>query len=87
MSKHADTPFQGALEVVATLSDRAIEASLVELKTRDELTRALGTALRHGISIDELSAESGLTPKEIRRRVTKGLFFGEDLASLSGISG
>lgn len=84
--KHTDTPFRGHLEVVATLSGRAIEASLVEMKAHDELTVALRTALRNGVGIDELSAESGLAPREIRRRVSRDLALGEDIASFSGIS-
>jgi hypothetical protein len=50
------------------LSEWAIEASIEELRSRDRLTIALRDALKHGADINELSAITGLTCIEIRRR-------------------
>lgn len=84
MHKFANSPFEGHLEVIATLSGDAINASLRELQKQDRLTLALRESLRNGVSIDDLSAASGLAPAEIRRRIERELTFGEDLASLTG---
>lgn len=84
MRKYRNTPYDGELDVVATLSERAIAASLAELRSQDELTLALRAAQRIGVSIDTLSAESGLTPEEIRNRLRRNLTFGEDLAAVTG---
>src|SRR4051794_12666981 len=78
-------PFDGTRDVVITLRDRAIEASIAELKRQDELTVALRSALKNGVDVNELSEASGLTVKEIRMRVERELNIGEDMASLSGI--
>ena len=69
MRKFRHTQFAGELEVVATLSGRVIEASLAEQRVQDDLTRALRELLARGVPVDELSAESGLTPAAIRARV------------------
>jgi AraC-like DNA-binding protein len=73
------------LDIVAEISAGAIRASIAELREQDRLTVALRAALRAGISIDELSNESGLSPREIRRRCEGELFLGEDLETLAGI--
>jgi len=78
-------PFDGQLDVVATLAGDAISASIAELRQRDKLTVALRTALRHGATLDELSAASGLTPSEIRRRVDAALLIDDDLDDLVGV--
>ena len=72
------------LEVVAQISAGSIRASIAELRERDRLTVALRSALRAGVSIDELSAASGLAPQDIRRRVEGELHLGEDLELLTG---
>lgn len=82
---HDTSPFDGSLDVVASLSDRLVHASIEELKRRDDLTIALRSLLRDGASIDDLSAACGLTCAEIRRRVEGELHLGEDLAELSGL--
>ena len=66
MNKFEDNPFDGELEVIATLRDRAIEASINHVQVRDELFSALEYGLKTGISIDALSDASGLTTDEIR---------------------
>jgi hypothetical protein len=81
-----NSPFDGQLDVVATLAGDAIEASIAELRQRDRLTIALRAALRAGVSADELSAASGLTPDEIRRRAASTLFVEDDLDDLAGVS-
>lgn len=69
MSTFRDNPFHEALEMVATLRDRQIEASLAEMRCHDELTRALRELSEHGIDIDALSDASGLPVEQIRRRI------------------
>jgi hypothetical protein len=66
MNKFEDNPFDGELEVIATLRDRAIEASINHVQVRDELFSALEYGLKTGISIDALSDASGLTTEQIR---------------------
>ena len=72
-------------DVVITLRDRQIEASIDELKARDELTMALRQALNYGADINDLSDASGLTTDAIRTRVDSDLAMGEDLAGLAGL--
>lgn len=66
MNKFEDNPFDGELEVIATLRDRAIEAAAVQQSYRDDLIAALEFGLSQGISVDALSDASGLTTDEIR---------------------
>jgi hypothetical protein len=84
MSHFRNSHFEGQLEVVATFRDRAIQASIEELRKRDELTIALRSAARSGVSIDELSDASGLAPSDIRKRIDGELALGEDLANFAG---
>lgn len=76
---------QAYLGVIEQLRDDAIKASIDELSKRDRLTIALRTALKNGMSIDDLSAASGLPCAEIKRRVEGELLLGEDLDALTGI--
>lgn len=55
------------------LSEWAIEASVAELASRDRLTIALRSALKNGADINELSAITGLTCADIRRRANGNL--------------
>lgn len=66
MDKFEDNPFDGELEVIATLRDRAIQAAALQQTYRDDLITALEYGLSQGISIDALSDASGLTPNQIR---------------------
>jgi uncharacterized protein YerC len=84
MQKFRDSPFTDTLDVIATLRDRQIEASIAELRQVDELTLALRHSLRMGVSINDLSSASGLSPQAIRARVERELNFGDDLAVLAG---
>jgi len=84
MKDFFNSPFETQLDIVATFRDREIQASLEELRRRDETTIALRTMLRNGVSIDELSDASGLTCAEIRRRVDRDLMLGEDMDALTG---
>jgi hypothetical protein len=79
------SPFEGQLNVVATLAGDVIQASISELRQRDKLTIALRSALRMGVSIDELSDSSGLTVAEIRRRIASELMIEDDTDELAGI--
>jgi hypothetical protein len=71
------------LDVIAQLSEWAINDSLRELESRDRLTIGLREALRYGMSADELSAITGLTPMEIRRRSNAHLHVLSELESLA----
>jgi len=84
MAPFRDSLFEGDLEIIQTLSGDAIQASLYELRHQDRLTIALRHALKRGVSINDLSAASGLTAKEIQRRCEMPLAIGEDLATLTG---
>jgi len=66
MEKFQDNPFNGELEVIETLRDRSIEASIAHTIVHDELLTALQYGLRIGISVDALSVASGLTTGQIR---------------------
>lgn len=56
------------LEMVATLSDKANEASIEMLKRDDQLTAELRRLARQGYSVDALSEASGLSPDAVRKR-------------------
>lgn len=73
------------LDVVATLRDRQIESAIEDLRRQDEVTIALRASLKNGVDINSLSEASGLTVAEIRSRVGRELYLGEDMASLAGI--
>ncbi len=85
MKHFADSPFDGHLEVIETLRDNVISASIVELRKRDEMTIALRQSLRMGVPIEDLSEASGLTCAEIQRQVDAELALGEDIDSLAGL--
>lgn len=67
MDRFEGNPFEGELEVIATLRDRVIQASIVRNTIQDELKSAIMDAMRCGIAVDDLSEVSGLTPDQIRR--------------------
>lgn len=82
MAHLRDNPFDNTRDVVITLRDLAIEASLADLKRQDDLTIALRDALDNGMDINDLSAASGLTPQAIRARVERELHLHGDLDRL-----
>lgn len=69
---------------IAALSEWAIRSSIRELEDRDRLTIALRQALQMGANINDLSAVSGLTVAEIRRRTDGPLNVLSDLELLAG---
>ena len=71
MTTFRDNPFGEALKIVATLRDRQIQASLMEMRCADDLTRALRELTETGIDIDALSAASGLPVEQIRQRIER----------------
>lgn len=71
-------------ETITALSERAIRSSVHELESRDRLTIALREALRNGADINTLSADSGLTVADIRRRTTGSLHILSELELLAG---
>lgn len=70
--------------VLTQLSEWAIRSSVETLKAEDRLTIALREALRSGATLDDLSAISGLTPMEIKRRANGHLNVLSELESLAG---
>lgn len=85
MNRFTDSPFEAELEVVATLADRAFNATIEELRKEDELTLALRGMLRNGVSIDELSEATGLATQEIRKRCARELNILSEVDSLMGV--
>jgi hypothetical protein len=73
MTQFRHSPFAGQLKVVATLAGRAIDTSVAHMRSEEELSKALRQYLRQGVSIDELSNATGLTPEMIRARVGRDL--------------
>lgn len=71
-------------DVLAQLSEWVIRSSVETLKHEDRLTIGLREALRNGADINDLSATTGLTPTEIRRRVNRELNVLSELELLSG---
>ncbi len=71
MSLFSDS-HEGDLELVATLSGRAMETSIADLRQQDELTLALRSAISNGVSVDALSEACGLRPEVIAVRVQRG---------------
>lgn len=71
------------LDTIAWLSEWAISDSVRELASRDRLTIGLREALRYGADINELSAITGLTPNEIRRRAHSHLNVLSELETLA----
>jgi hypothetical protein len=69
MTSFRDNPFNDALEVVATLRDRHIEATIAERQRADELTMALRQLIAGGIDLNSLSDASGLPVEQILHRV------------------
>lgn len=70
-------------DVLTRLSEWAIRKSVETLEAEDRLTVGLREALRNGADINDLSAMTGLTPDEIRRRTNGNLAVLDDLALLS----
>jgi len=70
--------------VLAQLSEWAIRSSIETLRREDRLTLALREALQNGADINDLSATTGLTPAEIRRRVNRHLNVLSELEALTG---
>ncbi len=54
------------LEIVATMSHRAIQASIAEQRIQADLIAAVIEAGKQGIPVDDLSEASGLSPDRVR---------------------
>lgn len=84
-SRFSDSPFEGQLEVIATLSEEATVATMQEQIKWQNLMQALREMLDQGIAIDELSNASGLSPDQIRKVCQKIRPRDEDLLALFGL--
>lgn len=78
MTKFSHNPFSAQLDVIATVKDRVIEATIADHMTdaqREDaaLTEHLREAMMRGADINDLSNASGLTTGEIRRRIESRL--------------
>ena len=71
MTAFRDNPFHESLEIVATLRDRQIAASLAEMRCADDLTKALRELAEGGIDMSTLSDASGLPVEHIRQRIER----------------
>ena len=70
MQRFDTNPFDGELEAIATLRDRVVMASFTQATVESELKSAIRSGLQSGMSIDELSDASGMTPDQIRKLET-----------------
>jgi hypothetical protein len=86
MRHYRDNPFGGQLEVMASMRDQAIATAVADLRQRDRITVAMRSMLSAGVPIEDISEASGLPVHEIRARVERPLFIGEDVDSLAGVS-
>jgi hypothetical protein len=57
----------GRLDVLRDQSRDLIEAEVAEMNVRGQMERAIRQSLQVGLSIDEISDATGLTPEEIRK--------------------
>lgn len=64
---HWAEDFESELEVVATLRDEANRASVEALERYELLTEEVRKLAARGVSVDALSAATGLTPTAIRQ--------------------
>ena len=85
MTRFSQNPFSATGDVIATLRDRNIEASVADLIREDEMTLALRSALKMGMDINTLSEASGLTIDEIRKRTERSLRVLDDTAAVAGL--
>ena len=67
---YSNSPFEAQLDFVATTRDQAILASIANpLTSLDALFAVVKAALDAGVSIDDVSEASGLSPQAIRDRL------------------
>jgi hypothetical protein len=83
-TRYSTNPTTGAADVLASLSERVIHASVFELRCEDALTLAIRQSFKHGMDVDQISNATGLRPVEIRRRLECELFMREDVDALFG---
>lgn len=83
-TRYTSSPNAGAADVLTSLSQRVIHASVIELKAEDALTLAVRQSFRHGMDVDEISNATGLRPAEVRRRLECELYLSEDVDALFG---
>lgn len=69
MNRFDTNPFEAELQIVATMRDKVILASIAQAEIDSEFKEMVRAAARSGIDIDSLSDASGLTPDQIRALV------------------
>lgn len=82
MSTYANDNHEAGLEVISMISERVMAARLNELRVQDDLILALRDALKMGVSVDALSAETGLSPETVRSTARRELTFSDEAVSL-----
>jgi|tagenome__1003787_1003787.scaffolds.fasta_scaffold18691075_2 hypothetical protein len=76
MNAFRNNPFHESLEIVTTLRDRQIQASLTEMRCADDLSQAMRELAEAGIDIGALSEASGLPVEQVRQRIERDLLLG-----------
>lgn len=70
----SNSPFEDVdLEIVATLSEQAIRASIAERESQTQLHKAIREAVERGVSVDALSDASGFPPEQIRKSLSESV--------------
>jgi hypothetical protein len=77
MSTNTYSPHSNTLNIVKSLRDGEIQASVESLRKRDKLTQGLRSSLKAGIPMSDLVEATGLSPTEIRQRVESPLHIDE----------
>lgn len=67
VEKFVDSPFEGELEIIATLRDQAVMKAIALSDAHEELRVAVRSAAASGVNIDALSDASGVSPDKIRQ--------------------
>jgi hypothetical protein len=78
------TTTMSTLDVLSTLADTLIRSEIHTASHRSALERGIVQAVRElGCSVDEVSAQTGVTPDEIRELLDRPVPL-DDLADLTG---
>jgi hypothetical protein len=80
------TTTMSVLNVLGSLSETLIRSEVHAASNRSALERGIVQAIRHlGVTVDEVSAETGLTPDQIRALLDRPVPL-DTLADLTGVS-
>lgn len=74
-----------AHDVVATLAGRVIDTRINEQRAENDLNKGLQAMYNQGVSLDDLSASSGLTVAQVRKALERPTFQLDSVESLFGL--